>query len=335
MPLNSTKRDRKVRTYPGHSLEETLRVASAIHRKNADLPLNRELLAKELSTTPKSSSFTTILSASKQYGLTEGGYRDQDISLTPLGLAAVASRSIAEKCRSLTIAAYLPSKFKSLREHLQGAPLPAPEFLHGLLTRDLSINTNQTNEYIQIYTANSDFLERQSTPSTEPRSDTPISPANEKEHYNPSSDIYEKGIGILEPPGLSSFSKTLKKLFSTFSIHTEVLKLNEYQADRLRHGKKNAHFVAATILPLIKTGREFPQDASQLSSTFLVGLALGISNGPVIILSQENYLPPDLPPIDPGIKAMIHVLEYNDANGALLDLIKLLANLGILKLSLQ
>ena len=80
MSLSSAKRNRKVRTYPGHSLEETLRVASAIHRKNADLPLNRELLAKELSTTPKSSSFTTILSASKQYGLTEGGYRDQDIS---------------------------------------------------------------------------------------------------------------------------------------------------------------------------------------------------------------------------------------------------------------
>ena len=335
MPLNGAKRNRRVRSYPGHSLEETLRVAFAIHWKNADLPLDRELLAKELSTTPKSSSFTTILSASKQYGLTEGGYRDQDISLTPLGLSAVASRSDTEKMRSLTAAAYLPLKFKALREHLQGSPLPEVEFLQGLLTRDLQISSSQTGEYINIYTANEEFLNRQTnpSPSKKPRRSSPTD-NNPPEENNSPPQSSDKGIVILVPLKVSSLTSKLEQLFTIANIKIELLSLTQYQATKSLQDNRTKPSVAATIIPLEGHIAQCPEAKSQSSSAFLVGLALGITTGPVIILTTENSVAFNLPPIDPGFKAMIHTLEYKDDDLAQLDLIKLLTSLGTLKLSL-
>ena len=329
MPLNGTKRNRRVRSYPGHSLQDALRVAYAIHKKNADLPLARELLAKELSTTPKSSSFTTILSASKQYGLTEGGYRDQDISLTTLGLSAVASRSGAEKLRSLTAAAYLPSKFKALREHLQGSPLPAPEFLHGLLTRDLQIRSNQTSEYIDIYSANSEYLKRQEAPLTSKQttSSTPRQHSNLIEETKIGPPPLDKVILLLIPEKESTLPAKLERLFSHVSIRLELLNINEYTGPNPLHRESLTHLVAATIIPI--EGR-----LAQSSQAFFLGLALGITDGPVIILTTENPMAPPLPSIDPAFQAMIHTLQYKDDDLAQLDLIKLLTNLGTLKLSL-
>ena len=328
MPLNGAKRNRRVRSYPGHSLEETLRVAFAIHWKNADLPLDRELLAKELSTTPKSSSFTTILSASKQYGLTEGGYRDQDISLTPLGLSAVASRSVAEKMRSLAAAAYLPSKFKALREHLQGAPLPAPEFLHGLLTRDLQIRSNQTSEYIHIYSANSEYLKRQEAhlASTQTKPSTPRhSNLTEENEIGPRH--IDKAIVILIPQKESSLPAKLERLFSNVNIGLELLNITEYTGTNPLHRASLTRLAAATIIPI-------EGQLAQSYQAFLLGLALGITDGPVIILTTESPMAPALAPIDSAFQAMIHTLKYKDADLAQLDLIKLLTSIGTLKLSL-
>ena len=56
---------------------------------------------------------------------------------------------------------------------------------------------------------------------------------------------------------------------------------------------------------------------------------------PIIILTAKDSGALDLPPIDPGFKAMIHILEYKDDELVQLDLIKLLTNLGILELSVH
>ena len=73
-------RRRRVRNYPAHSLYSVMGLANTIFKQNAGLPVSRHLLAQEIGTSVSSSTFITKLAASEQYGLTQGRYKDDDIS---------------------------------------------------------------------------------------------------------------------------------------------------------------------------------------------------------------------------------------------------------------
>ena len=73
-------RTRLVRAYPAHNLKESLVVTEIIMNQNAGLPIDRKLLAEALNTSERSSSFTTLLAASQQYGLTVGKYNSDEIA---------------------------------------------------------------------------------------------------------------------------------------------------------------------------------------------------------------------------------------------------------------
>ena len=78
---------------------DALQIANAIKEQNAGNPYDRLDLAKALNRSPSSSEFRMLITASGQFGFTEGSYAASSISLTPLGRSMVFPQSPSEKSR--------------------------------------------------------------------------------------------------------------------------------------------------------------------------------------------------------------------------------------------
>lgn len=150
------KRRRIVKPYPAYTLEDALEVAQTIQDANAGWHFDRGLLAGALGTTPKSSAFTQRLNASAAYGLTQGGYSDADISLTPLG-EAIAAGSDDHRAQALVEAAMTPPIFGGFYEMLDGKRLPESAYAQNLLQRELGVIDSLTEECLAILIANGKY----------------------------------------------------------------------------------------------------------------------------------------------------------------------------------
>ena len=95
---------------------DSLTIPNIIFSENAGLPIDRDTLASSLGTTINSSSFTTKLASSEEYGLTKGRYKDSEISITELGLSCVAYQNEQEKQKALKIASLTPNIFAKLND---------------------------------------------------------------------------------------------------------------------------------------------------------------------------------------------------------------------------
>lgn len=151
------KRTRIIKPYPAHTLEDALGIADTIQNANAGLPFERALLAGALGTTPKSSAFTMRLNASASYGLTQGGYNDAEIRLTPLGQAAVAAEDEARRKRALAEAAMTPGVFGKFYELLDGKRLPESAAAQSILRREQGVAESLTGECLSIIIANGEY----------------------------------------------------------------------------------------------------------------------------------------------------------------------------------
>ena len=148
------KRTRMVRPYPIHTLEDALSVAAAIQESNAGLPFDRVLLARSLGTTPASSGFTMKLNSSAKYGLTQGGYNDERISLTGRGEAIVAPKGDDELRKALLQAATQPDLFGQFYRMLDGKRLPEDTYAQNVLQRELGVRPDLTGECLEIIKSN-------------------------------------------------------------------------------------------------------------------------------------------------------------------------------------
>ena len=98
--------------------------------------MNRLLLAEAMGYSPSSSGFRERIAASAKYGLTEGNYSSQQISLTELGVAVTRPRNEDERIQGLRDAFRQVDLFKALLEHFADSPLPQPDFLKNTLGRE-------------------------------------------------------------------------------------------------------------------------------------------------------------------------------------------------------
>ena len=127
---------RSNRPYPPCSLIVALDVATTITENNASHPINRLLLADAMDYSPSSSSFRERIAASAKYGLTEGNYNSETISLTPLGVSATRPRNDAERIEAMREAVRTIPVFANLIDHFTNSKLPEVDFLKNTLERD-------------------------------------------------------------------------------------------------------------------------------------------------------------------------------------------------------
>lgn len=151
---SAPKRTRIVRPYPTHTLEDALAVAAAIQDANAGLPFDRVLLARSLGTTPASSGFTMKLNSSAKYGLTQGGYNDERISITDRGQAIVAPRGGDELRDALIEASMNPELFGQFYRMLDGKRIPEDAYAQNVLQREMGVRPDLTGECLTVIKSN-------------------------------------------------------------------------------------------------------------------------------------------------------------------------------------
>ena len=118
------------------------------------MPIDRTILAIQLNSTPSSSGFVTKLNSSSKYGLTDGGYKDPEISLTSLGQSIVSPKSENELMLSLIQAVLQPDVFRRFYEILDGKPVPPSENSKNLIYRDFNIDSSLLDECFNLILEN-------------------------------------------------------------------------------------------------------------------------------------------------------------------------------------
>lgn len=124
------------RPHPPVSLMIALQLPQAIRDKNAGRPMNRLLLAEQMDYSPNSSAFRERVSASARYGLTDGHYRSETVSLTQLGNAVTRPRNNHELIEAQRNAVRNVPIYDDLLGHFANAKLPEPDFLRNTLERE-------------------------------------------------------------------------------------------------------------------------------------------------------------------------------------------------------
>jgi predicted nucleotide-binding protein len=109
---------------PGSSLENALRVARAISENYADGPVTPLQLAAALEMSPNAGPFRTLCGTSIAYGLTEGGYNAQQISIEPLGKRIVKPLEEGDDAIAKREAVLKPRVVGEFLKKYSGSPLP-------------------------------------------------------------------------------------------------------------------------------------------------------------------------------------------------------------------
>lgn len=142
--------------FPLYSLEDALRVAFAIKDNYAGQATAPLLVADACAISPTSSNWRYLAGASIAYGLTNGGYNAQEISLTPLGVRIVSPLIEGDDKIAITEAALTPSILDKLYKKYNGNKLPRQEILKNVLQSE-GVPSDRLDEAIKIFRSNAIF----------------------------------------------------------------------------------------------------------------------------------------------------------------------------------
>jgi predicted nucleotide-binding protein len=131
---NPEKRSRVSQSdFPNISLEETLRIARGIWDNFAGKGAAPHNVAMALDLSPTSGGWRNLCGASIAYGLTEGGYAANEITLTELGRRAVAPTSEGDDQKALQIAALTPRILGEFFKQYDRAKFPRDDIAANVL----------------------------------------------------------------------------------------------------------------------------------------------------------------------------------------------------------
>ena len=305
-------RTRLVRAYPAHNLKESLVVSETIMNQNAGLPIDRKLLAEALNTSERSSSFTTLLAASQQYGLTLGKYNSDEISVTALSKSLFESVGHSSHSSYMVKAAYLPEKFQEIHNLLQDQPLPEGRFLKNLVLQNIKIHETQVDEFVDIYTSNYVFINEKDYSL----SDVGSFQLNDNQYFK--SLIYVFSDNSIDSEPVLNLMKKLNLEY----LHVDIYDVGS------RFNIDNSVSVAGSIV-CQPTVSSLESDSAFL---FSLGVAYGSSPGKVIVIGMSDGLE--------NIGASQSLVEYIGFNGsnhsmAQVDLLSALNRLGLVSISVN
>jgi len=154
-----SKKHKPRRPFPKHTLEKALKVAKAIQDKNAGKPWKPIFVAEALNIKPGSSNFRELTSSSYKYGLTEGTWNAQYISLTPLGNSITRPTDPKKEMKDLQEAVLKIGIFKSVYEHYRDSKFPSSgdAYFKNMLESEFNVARELVDECITLLMDNGRF----------------------------------------------------------------------------------------------------------------------------------------------------------------------------------
>jgi len=134
---------------PGLSLEKALRIATAIGENYGYKPSTPLQVARALGVAPTTGGFKMLTGASIAYGLTNGGYNADMISITPLGLRIVKPSIEDDDLTAKREALLKPRVIREFLRKYENAAIPRDEIGKNVLV-DMGVPKDRTAEVLKL-----------------------------------------------------------------------------------------------------------------------------------------------------------------------------------------
>lgn len=160
MPDDKPKSENRgrARPIPAHTLEESLRVSQKLKELNAGNPWSPEDLAKALDMGAKANPLYYLTAASRDYGLTEGTSRGDEIRLTALGREVAYASSPAAERRALEQAFRTVEVFAKALDYYKSQPLPEIKYLRNTLEGTFGVAPDFHEDFYRLYKENAAYI---------------------------------------------------------------------------------------------------------------------------------------------------------------------------------
>lgn len=119
---------------PAHSLDDALRVATAIADNYASAPSKPLEVAAAMNLAPASSHFKMLTGSAIAYGLTTGGYNAAEIALTPLAQRILSPLEEGDDLHGRREALLKPRVVGEFLSKYNNSPLPPENIAHNVLS---------------------------------------------------------------------------------------------------------------------------------------------------------------------------------------------------------
>jgi len=145
----------KLRTYisqadiPAFSLQNAVKIAAAIGDNYGFKPSTPLQVAKALSVSPATSSFKMLTGAAVAYGLTEGGYSVESISITPLGMRIVRPTAENDDLVAKREALLRPRVIREFLQKYDSAPIPKEGIAQNVLV-EMGVPPGRAAEVLKL-----------------------------------------------------------------------------------------------------------------------------------------------------------------------------------------
>lgn len=134
---------------PGYSLEQALRIPKALSENYAAKPASPLKVASAMNVQPGSGPFRQLCGASIAYGLTDGGYNAEEISLTSLGKRIVRPTVEGDDLVAKREALLKPRVLKDFLTHYNGSPIPKDIIAQNVLS-DMGVPEDRTSSVLAL-----------------------------------------------------------------------------------------------------------------------------------------------------------------------------------------
>jgi hypothetical protein len=134
---------------PSCSLEKALNVATAIGENYGYKPSTPLQVAKALDASPVTSPFKMLTGASIAYGLTNGGYNADTISITPLGMRIVRPTSEGDDLTAKREALLKPRVIREFLQKYDTAPIPKDGIAQNVLM-EMGVPQERTADVLKL-----------------------------------------------------------------------------------------------------------------------------------------------------------------------------------------
>ncbi len=156
----STKRGGGPRPFPPETLEEALRVPTAIKQFNAGNAWSPTEVANALGVAAKGNKLWYLTASARDYGLTLGTRDTETIELAPIGRDLLYAASPEGEREAAWRAFFNVPVFKSVYEYYKGGPLPDLKYLQNTLESTFAIAPKYHDDFVRIFSANVQFVEK-------------------------------------------------------------------------------------------------------------------------------------------------------------------------------
>ncbi len=145
--------------FPKSTLEESIKVASAIEEKYAGNPTKSDDLVKAVGFNKSNDwRYLDLLRSANQYGLVTGSGITATVSLDKLGDDIVAPSSSGQRQKALLEAFRKVEDFKEVEAFYRGKKIPEDEYFENTLVRNFNIPRDRVKTFMEVFVKNLEFL---------------------------------------------------------------------------------------------------------------------------------------------------------------------------------